>query len=451
MAIRVLLGAAMLLPGRLLSDEQFTWSEPRTLVSGQKCDVITDGDGTIHLITAQYYQFDSDGNELTSDSHGDNCQGGRDDGPSIDIGPEGKIYELTKSGGGHTHQITFRLRARDGSIERELKVSEGLRDNRTMAVWPGNSGEAYWMHSNNVGYPNPPDHYDLNHVDAGGNTVLGDLLFNSTQIDYVCDAARSGDIIAGAMGGKHECSYAWADVSREDILGQMEANRSAHSGTDRPGWPALYTDGEGDIHLVYGGSDHPFPEKGKIFYNRYENGKQKVFDDDVLVLEGWPHRGVPAVATSEDGNTIVCVGVAGPADNGWENNAVLIWSYSTDAGASWSPKDTIDGTRVDTDEGFRRPRMTAFGNRVFLFFNRKHDSNISLTVLDTGPVSAQRFRPVLSPASTPVNAALKVNLLGRAVRDNGVSAGASAWHVVRAELRRDGRTTALLRLNGVHP
>ena len=440
----------ILMPAAVVSQDLFTWSAPRVLVPGKKCDVIASKDGVLHLITAKYYQFDADGNEVTVKSPGDNCQGGRDDGPSIDIGPDNKVYELTKSGGGHTHQIFFRLRSPDGTVERELKASDGLRDNRTMAVWAGKNGEAYWMHSNNVGWPNPPDHYDVNHIDAGGNTTLGDLIFNSTQIDFVCDAARSGTILGAAMGGKSECSYTWADIAEGDVLDQMKENRVSHKATAQPGWPALYTDRNGDIHLAYGGSGQSRPEKGKIFYNRYRNGREKVFDNDVLVLDGWPHRGVPALASSDDGRNIVCVGVAGPHEQGWENNAVLIWSYSTDAGRTWSPKDTIDNTKVDTDEGFRRPRMTAVGNRVFLFFNQKHDNNISLAVMDVGDMSSRTIihRSFVAP-SPQRHTALMVNLLGQRIRDIGMPV-VPCCVAVQAQGQRESRNTVLLNQNQVH-
>lgn len=446
------LAALLLFPPGVFPQDLFTWSPPRTVVPGTKCDVIASSGGTIHLITRQYYQFDADGNEITSESHGDNSQGARDDGPSIDIGPDGKIYELTKAGGGdNTHPITFRLRSPDGSIERELKASDGLRDNRTMAIWAGKNGEAYWMHSNNVGWPDPPDHYDMNHITAGGNTVLGDLLFHSTQIDFVCDGARSGDIIAASMGGRSECSYTWADISKSDIAGQMRNNRVVHKPPSGwPGWPALYTDGKGDVHLVYGGSEGRNPEHAWMFYNRYSGGTEKVYDNDVLAMEGWPHRTIPAIATSDDGATIVCVGPAGVHNNGWENNAVLVFCYSTDGGESWSAKDTIDGTKVDTDEGFRRPRMAGFGNRIYLFFNQMHDNHISLTMMDVGePASGAIGRsPSVAASKSPHRSREFTNLLGRTVGSNGMNA-AAGWFVVQGWPGRTESSRLHLHFDGI--
>lgn len=449
-AVLLPLTALLTLPPGICSADLFTWSTPRAVVPGTKCDVIASSSGTIHLITRQYYQFDADGNEIAAESHGDNSQGARDDGPSIDIGPDGKIYELTKAGGGpnHAHQITFRLRSADGSIEKEMTVSPGVDNNRTMAVWPGQNGEAYWMQSTNAGYPNPPDHYDVNHIDAGGNTILGDLLFNSTQIDFVCDGARSGDIIAAAMGGRSECSYTWADISQSDILAQMKNNRSVHKPPEGwPGWPALYTDGKGDVHLVYGGSEGRNPEHAWMFYNRYTGGSRKVFDNDVLVMEGWPHRTIPAIATSDDGNTIVCVGPAGLHNDGWENNAVLVFCYSTDGGESWSAKDTIDGTKVDTDEGFRRPRMAGLGNRIYLFFNQMHDNNISLTFMDVGETTSRIINRPLTAAATnsPPARHRIINLLGQVSIRKGMNPG---WYVSREPVDHTKGSPLHLRLRG---
>jgi hypothetical protein len=142
--------------------------------------------------------------------------------------------------------------------------------------------------------------------------------------------------------------------------------------------------------------------------------------------------------------------VAGPHEQGWENNAVLIWSYSTNAGKTWSPKDTIDNTKVDTDEGFRRPRMAAVGNRVFLFFNQKHDNNISLAVMDVGDMSSRTIiRPSFVAPSPRRHTALMVNLLGQTIRDIGMPVVPSCV-AVEAQGQGKSGSTVLLNQDRVH-
>jgi len=76
----------------------------------------------------------------------------------------------------------------------------------------------------------------------------------------------------------------------------------------------------------------------------------------------------------------VAIGLKAKGDNE-ANNTDIMWTYSTDGGATWSDvQDT--GKNTDTGEGRRRPRLVAIGNTFVLLFGDTNVAGISMGVLE---------------------------------------------------------------------
>ncbi len=184
-------------------------------------------------------------------------------------------------------------------------------------------------------------------------------------------------LISGAPQPFSAAAYISQADEGSNLRNRLASSTKTHNdGANRRGFPDVAIDGSNNAHFTYG-------VESEVYYNKYVANGNKVFANDKLLfadLGSWHlSTGLSAIAVSDDGSLVVAVWLYAKGDEE-ANNTDIMWTYSTDGGATWSAvQDT--GKNTDTGEARRRPRLIAIGSTFVLLFGDTNATGISMGVL----------------------------------------------------------------------
>ncbi len=357
------------------------WTFHGTVAEGGQIDVVRGPADHIHMIAAHYYQFDVDGNVVVDEAVGDDQQGSMDFPPAIAVGDDGTVHIVTRHGGDWNggHDIRYRRRNAAGTWDVDYLVGSRVKRNYVVSVaWTG--ADLVFVGSSEGG----DDVWGDIHIWQAGPssaTLLGSLggIWRADADSRMRGVAGHLFLVSGKPdGGGNAAYFLNAALPDANLVSSLQASTQSYvTGSYRTGFPDLYVDRTGTVHLVYGAQQ-------SVYYNKYSAAGVRLLGSDVQVFDGleWWHleSGLSAVAASDDGSRVVAVALRSDGSQGASNSA-LLWSYSTDGGSSWQPVlDT--GHFTDGGEGRRRPRLVAVGGKFLLFYEDRANGGISLATLN---------------------------------------------------------------------
>ncbi|HEB49351.1 MAG TPA: hypothetical protein ENI89_01970 [Desulfobulbus sp.] len=358
---------------------QLQWQFHGRVAEGGQLDVQATDDGTIHLVSSRYYQFDRQGRLLIEEPVGDTRQGGMDFPPAIAVDPTGTAHLLTRHDGSWSSGFELRYRRRNqaGAWDRDITVGQPLPRNYVLGIAAAGPDDVIMQTSRQV--TNVWGNHDIWQI-RGSRAVRQGELTGIWRADTDARMRTGGDrifLVSGRCDGDGTVYFTHCRTG-SDCRSQMEANLRAHrAGSGRRGMPDIAVDGLGQGHLTYGA----FQE---VYYNRYDERQRPVFAEDRRIFSGlgtWHLSiGLSAVAASADGNHVMAVALR--SDGSKEaGNAEILWSWSADGGESWSAPRSL-GIRTDAGEGRRRPRLVAVGSTFYLFYADREIPGISMASID---------------------------------------------------------------------
>jgi hypothetical protein len=178
--------------------------------------------------------------------------------------------------------------------------------------------------------------------------------------------------------GKVFFSYANPD---ENFYNDLLANTLEHKLGEgiRVGFPSIYPDPAGNVHLSYGG------QMNKVLYNRYNPNMEKLHEHDVNIFSNlgeWKMKmGLPVVAASGDGKIVLAITLSNPDGEEKIRNAAILYTYSLDGGINWSDPAAL-GRDTHGGEGRRLPGLVAIENDFYLFYYDNSTGQISCVVFE---------------------------------------------------------------------
>lgn len=357
------------------------WTFVETEITGTQLDAVPGPDGKIHVMSSRYQVLNTDGTLASFDER--LRDGGQDMGvfpPAIGVGPEGTVHVVSREGGGYSlNKIHYFRLSPEGALGHYIF---GTRCNRNyiVGVAAADASNAFMHHTESFSNVWGDVHVWRDNGSAGQK--LGSLSGIWRSDTDVRMRGHNGTLylVSGLPDRNGKVSFSWADVDG-NVFSQLESNMQAHKGgtggDKRRGFPDLYIDKTGSVHLTYG------CQIGQILYNRYSSSHSKAFSADKLVMSNmgeWHLSiGISAVAASDDGEKVVVVG----ALYGSELGEQLMWVYSTDGGSTWSNRASLDKLTA-CGEGRRRPRLVAAGDAFYLIYFDKETGKVAMGILSFG-------------------------------------------------------------------
>lgn len=375
-----LLLAWLVVPAAAEADPE--WTFRGEVVDGGQLDAVRGPGNRIHLISSRYYQLDETGVVVVEEDLGDERQGSMDFPPAIAVGDDGSVHIVTRHGGDFAsgHELRYRRRNAAGAWDLDYSLGSPAPRNYVVAVaWAG-AGQLHLL-SSEVG----SDVWGPLHLfdERGGRAdPAGDLddVWRGDTDARLRGHAGTVYFVSGRCDPDGTAFFSWGAGGsglRDRLASQLQRHES---GTGRRGFPDLYVDATGGVHFVYG-AQH------ELYYNRYGADGARQFADDVRVFDGlgdWHlSTGLGAVAGADDGRTVAAVALRSDGSAG-AGNAELLWSVSTDGGATWTAP-VSSGRTTDGGEGRRRPRIVALGRTFYVFYWDNDVSGLSLATLAVPP------------------------------------------------------------------
>jgi hypothetical protein len=364
------------------------WRFVESGISGTQCDAAVGPGPFIHVMANYYHRLRADGSIDTVDTRiRDGGQIAMVFPPAIAVDGSGAVHVVGRQGGSYDdNRIWYFHLALDGALA-QREFGERVQRNYVVGVAAAGPTQVFMMHSecdNSVWG-------DLHLFGGGSAAVSLGTLSGVWRSDSDARIRGHNGVLYFASGlpdPSGKVFFSWANASA-NVYTQLVANKQTHTGGGaggtRRGFPDMYIDGAGSVHLTYG------CQIGQVLYNRYSSSHTKAYATDKLILQnlGEHHTtvGLSAVASSTDGRTIVVVGI-----QQHELNGELVYVQSVDGGATWSGKTPL-GRYTDTGEGRRRPRMVAIGNTFYLFYYDLTANCLMLGTLSFDSPSAARSGP----------------------------------------------------------
>jgi len=356
-----------------------TWTLYGPVAEGSQIDALRGPNDHIHLVSSRYYQLDTAGTVLVDEAQGDAQQGSLDFPPALAVGSDGSAHLVTRQGGDwdNGHDIRYRRRTGAGAWDRDYTFGTPARRNYVVAAaWAGASA-VYVSQSEALGN----DVWGDLHLFSAGATsaaAVGDLsgLWRADTDMRMRGGGSRVYLVSGKVDPDGRVYFSWADAGA-GLLADLTSHLVEHTGgTGRRGFPDLYVDATGQVHVTYG-AQH------EVYYQRYSATGQPQLASDVRVFDGlgdWHlSTGLSAVAAGDDGDTVVAVAIRSDGTSSISNGA-LQWAYSRDGGQTWSAPADL-GWTTNAGEGRRRPRLVAVGQTFCLLFGDNAASGISLATV----------------------------------------------------------------------
>ncbi len=354
------------------------WTFRGRIADGGQLDAVRGPGATIHVVSSRYYQLDATGAVVVDEDQGDERQGALDFPPALAVGEDGSVHLVTRHGGSFDagHELRYRHRSAAGSWDVDFTFSAPEHRNYVVgAAWAG-AGQVVLLHSEGGADVWGTLHlWDAGPAGAVAAGVLDDIWRADTDARL---RGRSGTVylVSGRCDPSGTAHFTWG-AAGVGLEGRLAANLQSHAaGTGRRGFPDLHVDAAGDVHVVYGA-------QYELYYNRYDATGTRQLGTDVRVFDGlgdWHlSTGLGAVAGADDGRTVAAAALRSDGSD-TAADSDLLWSISTDGGASWSaPVDS--GRNTNGGEGRRRPRIVALGQTFFVLFWDNEVSALSLATL----------------------------------------------------------------------
>ncbi len=360
------------------------WARPQwrfhgRVAEGGQIDVQAAADGTIHLVSSRYYQFDRRGRLLLEEAVGDARQGGMDFPPAIAVDVTGTAHLLTRHNGSWSNGFELRYRRRNqaGTWDVDIPLGRPLPRNYVVGIAATGPDDVLVQASRQVA--NVWGNLGLWQTQDGSVARRGELTdIWRADTDARLRAGRDRIfLVSGRCDGDGTVYFTHCRPG-SDCLAEMESNLRVHRAGSGRRWrcPACH-DGRGRGHLTYGASQ-------EVYYNRYDSRQRPAYAEDRRIFSGlgtWHLSiGLSAVAVSADGRHVLAVALR--SDGSKEaGNAELLWTWSADGGESWSVPRAM-GVRTDAGEGRRRPRLVAVDSTFFLFYSDREVAGISMASID---------------------------------------------------------------------
>ncbi|MBI5546923.1 MAG: putative metal-binding motif-containing protein [Deltaproteobacteria bacterium] len=369
--------ASGLLPGQAAAQQ---WTFQNRIGEGTQLDAVRGPNERIHLVAAKYYQIDLNGQVVVSEPQGDGQQNSMLFPPAIAAGDDGSVHLITRHAGSPNegYELRYRRRSPSGSWDLDYVIGSPEKRNYVVGAAWATPGQVHLMST------------------VGGTDVWGDVRVWSENGGSVANLgsltgiwrsdadarmrARDGRVYL--VSGKCDpanlgAAYlSWGDGGA-GLHGGLAANMKKHqAGTGRRGAPDLYLDRVGNAHFTYGAAE-------EVYYNQYDSGGNRKLASDVRIFDAlgnWKLLfGLSAVASSDDGQSVVAVGLRTDGSDAASTTNIL-WTYSTNGGQTWSaPQDT--GRITTAGEGRCRPRLVAFGRKFFMFFRERTEATVTMGTL----------------------------------------------------------------------
>ncbi len=385
------------------------WDFQGTVADGLQFDVVRGPSDVLHLVSSRYYQYDDQGAQLVVEDQGDGRQNPLDFAPAIAVGDDGTVHLVTRHGGelNTGHDIRYRRRTAAGVWDVSYIFGSQVPRNYVVGVaW--SDGHVYLAHSDTSA-----NFWGVIHLfeELGGSaSALGDLqgIWRADADIRMRGAGGQVHLASGmpdpGLGGR--VYYLWGNAGA-NLLSELTANQVQHNaGAERKGGPELYLDGNDAVHFTYGA-------EFAVYYNQYLATGPKVLSSDAVVMTGlglWQMKyGVSTMASADSGDIVVVVALrsnSSDPDSCGEDSS-LLWSYSMDGGQSFSaPVDM--GHTSNGGCGRLRPRLTAIGQKFFLFYKDNNLSGISLATLEFESTDFSDFSPAGEVADDTPDCSVRV-------------------------------------------
>ena len=349
-----------------------TWSFHGPVVEGGQLDAVAGPGDRVHVVSSRYYQLDENAAVLVDEAQGDDRQGALDFPPAIAVGDDGSAHIVTRHGGDWTsgHDIRYRRRNAQGSWDRDYLVGSPVTRNYVVGVAWADASNVY-LASTQAG-ANVWGDVHLFSAGASAATLVGDLS-GIWRGDTDCRLRGDGGrvaLVSGLTDPDGTAFFASASAGAGLVAGLQAALHGHTAGSGRRGFPDLYVDGSGDVHMSYAALH-------QVYYARHDAQGNELLGSDRLVFDdlGDWHMSTGLSAVAGQGDVVVSVALRSDGSQGAEDSD-LLWAYSTDGGASWSAPEDL-GVNTNGGEGRRRPRLVFVGGTFMLLYWDNASSSIA--------------------------------------------------------------------------
>ena len=354
---------------------------PDIIANGRNFDAAVAND-KIYLISDNYYELDLEGNIIyTNENVNDIKQGVFDFHPAVDVGSDTVVHVIHRRGDktiGVGFELNYSKREAGGtwSIVNQVVGSEQPR-NYVVDVVAMDGGEAVYAHTmlTTDDVEGQVFFYKLydGKVDPWGS--FGDDNYYRVDADF--RMVRYGNTLHLATGQPDPTGtvfYMHAPINSSLPTALASSADQFLTGGARAGMPDIKVDNNGRVFITSGDGD-----REEVVFERFSNTGTNQVSNKILLdgLGGWHlDLGMSAMATSTTGDTILVVGLETGGDAESASNSSLRYTYSFDAGDSWSSY-AIPTRRTHACEGRNRPRIHFYNSRFYVFYNNV-DGGISM-------------------------------------------------------------------------
>lgn len=338
----------------------------------------------IYLISDNYYELDLEGNIMyTHENVNDTRQGVFDFHPAVDVGFDGVVHVIHRRGdkpGGEGFELNYSKREAGGiwSLENQV-VNSAQPRNYVVDIVAMDGGEALFAHSmlTTDDVEGQVFFYKLYNGTAEPWGSFGDDNYYRVDADF--RMVRYGNTLHLATGQPDPAGtvfYMHAPIHASLPIALASSASLFLAGGARAGMPDIKVDNDGRVFITSGDGDHE-----EVVFERFSNtGTHEVTNRMLLDRLGAWHLdlGMSAIATSTTGDTILVAGLETGGDAESASNSSLRYTYSLDAGDSWSLYADKPSHRTHACEGRNRPRIHFYNNAFYVFYNHV-DGGISMT------------------------------------------------------------------------
>ena len=352
--MRALLASLFCMKFATLSFAVGTWEEVGLRGIGKQFDMQRGINMDFHVIEANYYHLDKEGNLL---DRVDNFEGGiagdrMSFPPSLDIDNEGGVHTVVRtSGGWDGFTLEYAHRNPDGTWDERVSLGEPKRRNYHVGVAALDDGSVHMAHS-------------ISKDIVWKKLVNGEAIETQTWSNVT---HAEGTFLVRSNGKRTVVTYApkrknltmkifdGSSLPEEEYLEFSYPNALLND---------IYMHDDNGFEFVYG-------EHRSVLYQRFkpegvpDSVTGKIVLDDLGAYNFESGHGV--VASTDDRANVMIV-----AQNGYQtggNDLKLVWTLSTDSGKTFSQKQVIDTPDQMVSGGERlMPRLICVGKTFFLMY-----------------------------------------------------------------------------------
>lgn len=344
--------------------------------------------GKIYLISSSYYELDLDGNTLYTNSNiNDIGQGVFDFGPSIEVGPDGIVHVIHRTGGDRSNGFNISYSKKETSdlwSVNSHQITTPMPRNYVVDVVGMDEGKALAAHAAKT----TDDVWgSVFFFSLDGSTVdqLGDFGSSSyyrSDSDFRMEKFQNQLHLATGKPNPYGFVYYMNAGITSSLPTDLASNPDELDGVGenrRRGQPDLKIDQSGNVFISYGDFE-------SVFFDRYSfDGLTEIHDKRILTDLGEWHLdlGMSALGVSEEGDTILVVGLETGGDPEIASSCALHYTYSLDGGESWTSPGVIPDLRTNSAEGRSRPRIHHYGNKFYVFYNNVN-GGIAMSTIQVG-------------------------------------------------------------------